>query len=142
MSTLLESLLTPQQRAQANAIDAAMLNLDSLRAERATLNTAGQAIDAALRPCFDADYGVPTLHPLDPRNDSTDDGFTSLQPLGDAMVLVSFSWDSNESVSIDGALIGGDFVGIDNFSNFVRGQWEKALRVEERKDAEISAWGE
>ena len=85
MSQLLESLLTPQQRACANGIDAAMaalnsnridaamLNLDSLRAERAVLATAAQAIDVSQRYCFDADYGSYTGSPLDPRSDSSDD---------------------------------------------------------------------
>ena len=61
MSAMLESLLTPQQRAQADAAEAAMRVIDgqrAIRAERATLNSAGQAIDAALRPCFDRDTGV------------------------------------------------------------------------------------
>jgi hypothetical protein len=58
MSQMLESLLTPQQRAQADAAEAAMRVIDSQRAIRATLNSAGQAINAALRPCFDREYGV------------------------------------------------------------------------------------
>jgi hypothetical protein len=58
MSAMLDALLTPQQRAQADAAEAAMRVIDSQRAIRATLNSAGQAINAALRPCFDREYGV------------------------------------------------------------------------------------
>lgn len=116
--------------------------LRAAQAQRAVLNTAAQAIDVSQRHCFDADYGSYTGSPLDPRSDVTDDGCTSLQPLGDARVMVSYSWDSNESLSIDGATIGGEFVGVDNFSNHVRGQWEKAIKAEEAKDAEIARWGE
>jgi hypothetical protein len=43
-----------------------------LQAERALLHTAAQAMNAALRPCFDADYGSYTAHPMDPRNDDDD----------------------------------------------------------------------
>lgn len=43
-----------------------------LKAERATLNSAGQAINAALRHAFDADYGAYKFHPLDPRTDDSD----------------------------------------------------------------------
>ena len=48
MSYMLNGLLTPQQRAQADAADAAMRIIDSKRAERATLNSAGQAIECAI----------------------------------------------------------------------------------------------
>lgn len=167
MSDLLESLVPPARRAEADAFDAAelaaetaMRDLRAAQAVRVTLNSAGQAIDAALRPCFDreagvypglsgdlrrpydADFGNYTGHSMDPRSDSSDDGFTSLQPLGDARVMVSYSWDSNKSLSIDGATIGGDFVHIDNFSNHVIGQWKKAILAEEAKDAQIERWGE
>ena len=54
MSQMLESLLTPAQRAQAAAVDAAMLNLNSLLAERAVLNTATQALDVSRRAAFEA----------------------------------------------------------------------------------------
>ena len=54
MSALLDSLLTPQQRAQAERIDAAMAQLSGLLAERAVLNTAGQALDASRRAAFEA----------------------------------------------------------------------------------------
>ena len=87
MSHLLESRLSPQQRAQACAADAAelaadaaelaaeaaMRNLRAAQAVRATLNTAAQAIDVSRRYCFDADYGSYTGSPLDPRSDSSDD---------------------------------------------------------------------
>lgn len=138
MSNLLESLLTTQQRTQAAAADAAMLNLNTLRAERAVLHTAAQAMNAALRPAFDADYGVPTDHPLDPRNGSMDDdSFTSLQPLGDASVMVVYTFTGNNDVSVDGIMIGGEFVDAENFSQFVRGMWRRAIEAEERKNAEI-----
>ena len=65
MSTLLESRLSPQQRAQACAADAAelaaeaaMRNLRAAQAVRVTLNSAGQAINAALRPCFEHEFGT------------------------------------------------------------------------------------
>lgn len=54
MSALLDSLLTPQQLAQAERIDAAMAQLSGLLAERAVLNTAGQALDASRRAAFEA----------------------------------------------------------------------------------------
>ncbi len=121
----------------------AIHTLQALRAERAVLHTAAQAMNAALRPCFDADYGAPTTHALDPRNGSMDDdSFTSLQPLGDAQVMVVYSFDGNTDLSIDGVMLGGEFVDIDNFSSHVRGQWFKAIRAEERKAAEIQSWGE
>lgn len=145
MSTLLESRLSPQRRAEADAADAAelaaeaaMRNLRRAQAERAVLATAAQAIDVSRRYCFDADYGVPTLHQMDQRNDAPDNSLTSLQPLGDAHVLVCYSWDSNNSLSIDGVMFGGEIVHIDNFSSFVCGQWYRAISAEERKDAEIA----
>lgn len=149
MSTLLESRLSPQQRAQACAADAAeaaaeaaMRNLRRAQAERATLNSAGQAIDAAMRPCFDIATGVYPGLCGDLRAEvDAEEGVTSLQPLGDAQVMVVYSRDSNNSLTIDGATINGEFVSVDNFSTFVRGQWEKALRSEERKAAEIESWG-
>jgi hypothetical protein len=54
MSHMLDSLLTPQQRAQAEAIDAAMVNLSGLLAERAVLGTATQALDVSRRAAFEA----------------------------------------------------------------------------------------
>ena len=155
--------LARDTNSHGDAATVAHAALREAQAQRAVLNTAGQAIDAEMRPCFDiatgtypglsgdlrrpydADYGSYTGSPLDPRTDVTDvtyDGFTSLQPLGDARVIVCYSLDSNESLSIDGATIGGEFVSIDNFSNHVRGQWEKAIKAEEAKDAEIARWGE
>ena len=152
--------LARDPNSHGDAATVAHAALRAAQAQRATLNTAGQAIDAAMRPCFDiatgtypglsgdlrrpydADYGSYTGHGMDPRSDVTDDGCTSLQPLGDARVMVSYSWDSNNSLSIDGATIGAEFVSVDNFSNHVRGQWEKAIKAEEAKDAEIARWGE
>lgn len=66
----LADLARDPNHARAEVIDAAMLQLNGLRAERAeraTLNSAGQAINAALRPAFDADYGSFNAHPTDPR---------------------------------------------------------------------------
>lgn len=53
--------------------DAQIASLQALRAERAVLATAAQAIDVSQRYCFDADYGSYTGSPLDPRSDSGDD---------------------------------------------------------------------
>ena len=140
MSTLLESRLSPQQRAEACAADAAeaaaeaaMRNLD------ANYGAYPSLLDVLIA---DADYGSYAAHPLDPRNSGADDNLTSLQPLGDATVMVVYSWDSNESLAIDGIMLGGELANIENFSNHVRGQWEKAIRAEECKAAEIGGWGE
>lgn len=79
-------LARDQSHAKAEVIDAAMRIIDgqrAIRAERATLNSAGQAINAALRPCFDADYGAYNAHPLDPRTDD-DDGLTPEQARDEA----------------------------------------------------------
>ena len=54
MSYMLDQLLTPQQLAKAERIDAAMLHLNGLLAERAVFNTAGQALDASRRAAFEA----------------------------------------------------------------------------------------
>ena len=54
MSAMLDSLLTPAQRAQAERIDAKMAELSHMLAERAVLNTAGQALDASRRAAFEA----------------------------------------------------------------------------------------
>jgi hypothetical protein len=54
MSALLDSLLTPQQRAQAERIDAAMAQLSGLLAERAVLETATAALDVSRRAAFEA----------------------------------------------------------------------------------------
>lgn len=67
MSHMLNSLLTPQQRAQADAADAAMRFIDTKRAERATLNSAGQAINAALRPAYEAANGPARTAPPAPQ---------------------------------------------------------------------------
>jgi len=135
-------LASDPNHCKAHQIDPAIQTLQALRAERVLFGIAAQAIDASQRPCFDPDYGVPTTHPLDPRNDSMDDdSFTSLQPLGDASVLVVYSFDGNTDLSIDGVMLGGEFVHIDNFTSHVRGVWFRAIRAEERKAAEIEGWG-
>ena len=54
MSAMLESLLTPAQRAQADRIDAAMVQLSGLLAERAVLDTATAALDVSRRAAFEA----------------------------------------------------------------------------------------
>ena len=54
MSAMLESLLTPAQRAQADRIDAAMVQLSGLLAERAVLETATRALDVSRRAAFEA----------------------------------------------------------------------------------------
>ena len=54
MSKLLDSLLTPAQRAQAERIDAAMAQLSGLLAERAVLETATRALDVSRRAAFEA----------------------------------------------------------------------------------------
>ena len=126
----------------ADKVDAAMLHLNGLLAERAVLNTAGQALDASRRAAFEAIRSDAAPIKTTPTDDpTTDDWCTSLQPLGDASVLVAFAND-DDGLSIEGAFINAEFVHVDNFSNFVRGQWEKAIRAEERKDAEIASWGE
>jgi hypothetical protein len=72
MSALLDSLLTPQQRAQAERIDAAMLQLSGLLAERAVLETATAALDVSRRAAFQAIHAdakptnFPTQDTLDP----------------------------------------------------------------------------
>jgi hypothetical protein len=66
MSQLLDSLLTPQQRAQAERIDAAMLQLSGLLAERAVLETATAALDVSRRAAFQAIHAdaKPTKFPM------------------------------------------------------------------------------
>ena len=66
MSYMLNGLLSPQQRAQADAADAAeaaaetaMRNLRAAQAAHATLQTAARAIDAAMRPGREAITGIP-----------------------------------------------------------------------------------
>ena len=99
MSHLLNSLLTPQQRAQADAADAAMLTLNALRAERAVLNSAGQAINAAFRPCFDPDYGSYTGHPADPRSEDDDEAAEMLSQIEEAESSLSMARQALEGHS-------------------------------------------
>ena len=72
MSQMLESLLTPAQRAQAAAVDAAMLNLNSLLAERAVLNTATQALDVSRRAAFEAIHADAKPARCEPLQDTLD----------------------------------------------------------------------
>ena len=139
MSALLESLLTPEQRAQADRIDAAMVQLSGLMAERAVLETATRALDVSRRAAFEAirSDAPPVRVPANDDSSIDDGSFTSLQPLGDAQVMVEFSFDGTD-LSIDGATINGDFVHIDCFTSAVHGQWYRAIRAEEAKDAEIA----
>ena len=60
MSALLESLLTPAQKAQADRIDRATLGMNRQQAERAVLRTAAQAIDASQRPAYELVCGAST----------------------------------------------------------------------------------
>ena len=72
MSQLLDSLLTPAQLAQAERIDAAMVQLSGLLAERAVLQTATAALDVSRRAAFQAIHRdeaptkFPTHDTLDP----------------------------------------------------------------------------
>ena len=142
MSAMLESLLTPAQRAQADRIDAAMVQLSGLLAERAVLQTATQALDVSRRAAFEAIRTDAQPIKTTPTDDpTTDDWCTSLQPLGDASVLVAFAND-DDGLSIEGAFINAEFVHIDCFSADVCREWKKAIRSEEIKDAEIASWGE
>ena len=140
MSAMLESLLTPAQRAQADRIDAAMVQLSGLLAERAVLETATRALDVSRRAAFEAIRTDAQPIKTTPTDDG-DEGLTSLQPLGDAQVMVCYSSDGI-GLDIDGASINGEFVPIDCFTAAVRGQWYRAIKAEERKDAEIESWGE
>ena len=163
MSALLDSLLTPQQKAQADRIDAAMLQLSALRAERVVLETAAAALDvsrraafevvtnnAQARPSFDRAAGVYPGLCGDLRaevDDLDDDQFTSTQPLGDASVRVVYSFDGTD-LSIDGAQVGDQFIAIDFFTAQVRGDWYRAIRAEERlasasdKAAAAASWSD
>ena len=139
MSQLLDSLLTPEQRAQADRIDAAMVQLSGLLAERAVLQTATAALDVSRRAAFEAIHQDAKPARCEPLQD--DDTFTSLQPLGDASVMVCYSFDGAD-LSIDGVDLDSGFVHIDCFTADIRGQWYRAIRAEERKAAEIESWGE
>lgn len=145
----------------SDKVDAAMLRLNTLLAERAVLNTAGQALDASrraafeamtnnaqARPSFDRAAGVYPGLCGDLRADVDDldgDQFTSTQPLGDASVRVVYSCDGAD-LSIDGAQVGDQFLHIDFFTAQVRGDWYRAIRAEERmasasdKAAAAASW--
>jgi len=66
MSYMLDSLLTPEQLSQAERIDAAMLQLSGLLAERAVLETATAALDVSRRAAFEAIHqdAKPTKFPM------------------------------------------------------------------------------
>jgi len=72
MSALLDSLLTPQQRAQAERIDAAMLQLSGLLAERAVLETATAALDVSRRAAFEAIHQDAKPARCEPMQDTLD----------------------------------------------------------------------
>lgn len=109
------------------------------RAERATLNTAGQAINAAMRAGYQATHPETAQAQALAAVAAEDDSFESLQPLGQASVMVGYSFNGTD-LSVDGATINGEFVHIDCFTSGVRGQWYRAIQAEERKAAEIDKW--
>lgn len=130
----------PDYIAKSEKIDAKMGELSYLLAERAVLNTAGQALDASRRAAFEAMCTDAAPIRTTPAEDpTTDDWCTSLLPLGDAQVMVCYSSDGTD-LSVEGAMINAEFVHIDCFTSVVRGQWYRAIRAEEAKDAEIAGW--
>ena len=157
----LADLARDPNHCKAQQIDAAMLHLNGLLAERAVLNTAGQALDASRRAAFEAMTNNTQAKPSFDRaagvypglcgdlraeaNDLDDDQFTSTQPLGDASVRVVYSSDGKD-LSIDGAQVGDQFLHIDFFTAQVRGDWYRAIRAEERlasasdKAAAAASW--
>ena len=147
MSAMLESLLTPAQRAQADRIDAAMVQLSGLLAERAVLETATRAIDVSRRAAFEAIHQDHKPARVIRDDGFDDDQFTSTQPLGDASVRVVYSFDGTD-LSIDGAQVGDQFIAIDFFTSQVRGDWYRAIRAEESlasasdKAAAAASWGD
>jgi len=78
-----------------------------------------------------ATWGRCDGHPHDPRTDADDAG-TSLQPLGDAKVMVQFSNDAG--VYIIGAEIGGEWVDRDSFSLMTLQAWKQAIQAEQGSD--------
>ena len=109
MSKLLDSLLTPAQRAQAERIDAAMMQLSGLLAERAVLETATAALDASRRAAFEAmtndspprrafdpDYGSFTGHPMDPRTEASEDVDDMLAAISEAEAALKMARDALE----------------------------------------------
>lgn len=79
MSALLDSLLTPQQRAQAERIDAAMMQLSSLMAERAVLQTATAALDVSRRAAFEAIHQDRKPSRCEPLQDTLDPEYMQSQ---------------------------------------------------------------
>jgi hypothetical protein len=74
----------------------------------------------------------------DPLSPDVMTNLTSLQPLGFAQVLVCY--ESEDAITITGALIDGDFVDADQFSGKVICQWERAIELEVRRDSVMAGW--
>ena len=134
----------------ADKVDAAMLHLNGLLAERAVFNTAGQALDASRRDAFQAiQRDTAPVRVVVAYEDDLDDGqFTSAQSLGDhATVSVVYRSD-DEGLRIEGAIFNRQFVSIDFFTEQVRCDWYAAISSEERlssasANAETAeSWGE
>lgn len=79
MSQLLDSLLTPEQRAQADRIDAAMVQLSGLLAERAVLQTATAALDVSRRAAFEAIHQDAKPARCEPLQDTLDPEYMQSQ---------------------------------------------------------------
>ena len=79
MSAMLESLLTPEQRAQAERIDAAMVQLSGLMAERAVLETATRALDVSRRAAFEAIHQDAKPARVAPLQDTSDPEYMQSQ---------------------------------------------------------------
>lgn len=70
----------------------------------------------------------------DPWVDADDaDECTSLQPLGNAEVLVCFTWSAGEPV-IEGAYVNADIVDVNCFAERVVQQWTAAIAKEWERD--------
>jgi hypothetical protein len=85
-----------------------------------------------------SDYGTYSGHPLDPRTTDADEGLTSLQPLGDASVLVEYDLGAFGTPCITGAYIAGEFVDSTEFSPARLSKWHAAISRELEKDREDS----
>jgi hypothetical protein len=75
-----------------------------------------------------------------PAPDDMDENLTSLQALGMTEVMVCYSSDGGLSLSIDGAMVNGEYVEIDEFSEATRFRWFRAIRDEERRDQIMAGW--
>jgi len=119
----------------AEAVDAAIVHLNNLLAKRAVEDNAERAaLDVSRRAAFEAihvDAKPARVAPM-----KQNDGFTSLQPLGDAEVMVCFSFDGDE-LSIDGADLPSGHVPIECFTAAMHTQWYRAIDAEQRKESEI-----